>query len=583
LGSEVMNKNLIFCLLFAFTSLSFAQLSKQKKLQQLNSRSDIKVTEVEPNLLRLEYPNGKVLIKNIGDYNPTTKNHELNFSPTYDSTIIDLTTIDTMLYYQKYRFWQEVPIHNWDFDHIRIADVNNNGKVELYGPRKFFTTPAEPITVYELNDNGNLDFTYQYDTVNISDNIFDIDKDGKLDAHFSFGGTYGIPIQQRFFSKENDTSIATQLNFIFQPYENQSQLNDQTLGDFDGDQFTDLIFTRSAEPDVHIFEYNPITNNFDSVYRFDVLETAPWGNSGFSIGDFDMDGKTDMVFGTGKGAVYVIENEGNNEYTNSWLGMVETYAAYVHTWTHDIDSNGKPEFWVLGEAYYNEVGITRITLFETNGDNSYQTVGRIDLIGVFSFYAGTIQAVDIDNDGTDEVAVCIDDNFLILKFNGSKDHHTYEVYYIKKNDLVTNEIGSNYYGAIMCDLFNDNKKEILISMNHIIYQQNIFRMLTRIYKPDSATIVNETIPIPSKDILQQNYPNPFNPSTTIKYVLSEKNFVSLKVYDILGREVKTLVNEIKEAGTYSIEFNASELPSGVYFYTLTSGNFLATKKLILLK
>ena len=83
--------------------------------------------------------------------------------------------------------------------------------------------------------------------------------------------------------------------------------------------------------------------------------------------------------------------------------------------------------------------------------------------------------------------------------------------------------------------------------------------------------------------LAQNYPNPFNPSTTIKYVLPEKNFVSLKVYDILGREVKILVNEIKEAGTYSIEFNASKLPSGIYFYTLISGNFITTKKLILLK
>ena len=132
----------------------------------------------------------------------------------------------------------------------------------------------------------------------------------KEDVLLTTSGLLGIPFQQRFFSKTTDTSLATQLNFIFAPYVYQNQLNDLTLGDFDGDENTDLLFTRSGQPDIHIFEYNPINNNFDSVYRFDVFEQPPWGNSGFSIGDFDMDGKTDMVFGTGKGAVYVIENEG---------------------------------------------------------------------------------------------------------------------------------------------------------------------------------------------------------------------------------------------------------------------------------
>lgn len=83
--------------------------------------------------------------------------------------------------------------------------------------------------------------------------------------------------------------------------------------------------------------------------------------------------------------------------------------------------------------------------------------------------------------------------------------------------------------------------------------------------------------------LFQNYPNPFNPATTIYYSISKNGLVNLKVYDFLGKEVTELVNEAKEAGNYSITFNASELPSGIYFYTLTSGNFKSTKKLILLK
>ena len=83
--------------------------------------------------------------------------------------------------------------------------------------------------------------------------------------------------------------------------------------------------------------------------------------------------------------------------------------------------------------------------------------------------------------------------------------------------------------------------------------------------------------------LCQNYPNPFNPITTISYQIAKSGFVSVKVYDVLGKEVSTLVNEIKNPGEYSVNFNANNLPSGIYFYLLTMGNAVDTKKMILLK
>lgn len=83
--------------------------------------------------------------------------------------------------------------------------------------------------------------------------------------------------------------------------------------------------------------------------------------------------------------------------------------------------------------------------------------------------------------------------------------------------------------------------------------------------------------------LKQNYPNPFNPITTISYSIPKGEDVVLKVFDNLGREIKTLVNEYKNAGEYSIEFKASNLPSGIYFYRIEAGNFVKTKKLLLIK
>jgi hypothetical protein len=89
--------------------------------------------------------------------------------------------------------------------------------------------------------------------------------------------------------------------------------------------------------------------------------------------------------------------------------------------------------------------------------------------------------------------------------------------------------------------------------------------------------------IPNEYSLAQNYPNPFNPTTTIDYSIKSAGLVTLKIYDMLGTEVVSLVNELKDSGNYSVTFNASNLPSGIYFYNLTSGNFVATKKLIFLK
>jgi len=83
--------------------------------------------------------------------------------------------------------------------------------------------------------------------------------------------------------------------------------------------------------------------------------------------------------------------------------------------------------------------------------------------------------------------------------------------------------------------------------------------------------------------LEQNYPNPFNPSTSIQYQVSSISFVSLVVYDILGNEIETLVNEEKPAGTYELTWYAEGLSSGVYFYQLKAGEFIQTKKMLLLK
>ncbi|HET9130973.1 MAG TPA: T9SS type A sorting domain-containing protein, partial [Terriglobia bacterium] len=95
--------------------------------------------------------------------------------------------------------------------------------------------------------------------------------------------------------------------------------------------------------------------------------------------------------------------------------------------------------------------------------------------------------------------------------------------------------------------------------------------------------VTLTTDIPGAYALEQNFPNPFNPTTTISFQLPAASKVSLKIYDLLGREIQTLVNGEMNPGTHQVSFEASTLASGIYFYRLNAGMYTATRKLVLLK
>ena len=88
---------------------------------------------------------------------------------------------------------------------------------------------------------------------------------------------------------------------------------------------------------------------------------------------------------------------------------------------------------------------------------------------------------------------------------------------------------------------------------------------------------------PNNYNLAQNFPNPFNPRTTIQYSIPQRSSVTLKVFDVLGKEISTLVNEEKDRGVYTVNFDASQLASGIYLYKLQAGSFVETKKMILIR
>ncbi len=172
-------------------------------------------------------------------------------------------------------------------------------------------------------------------------------------------------------------------------------------------------------------------------------------------------------------------------------------------------------------------------------------------------------------------------------YHGSQ-YTSFKLYKFEPDDLLEWEIDS-YTGENVDEqaigMRVDNKGNIYIvgTSAYGSYSEPDRSVFTVLKYEQIPTGVSERQAIPTSYKLEQNYPNPFNPSTTICYELPKASFVTLKVYNVLGQEVATLMNEKRESGRYTVEFDASGLTSGVYFYAFVAGGFVETKKLLIIR
>lgn len=211
--------------------------------------------------------------------------------------------------------------------------------------------------------------------------------------------------------------------------------------------------------------------------------------------------------------------------------------------------------WIIG-GYQNDNDFQKIFLRTTNGGTNWTTVPNIPfLFRDIAFVDNNFGwAIGYDSSGVGGILKSTDggNSWEVEKGNLSS----------KLNSLF---IKDNYGWAV-----GENG------------------LILRTTNAGPTWIDEENKTLPTEFALEQNYPNPFNPTTKIKYsmpsnVKGETSKVILKIYDVLGREVAALVNEAKQPGVYEIEFNASKLPSGVYFYQLRAGSFIQTRKMLLLR
>lgn len=224
-----------------------------------------------------------------------------------------------------------------------------------------------------------------------------------------------------------------------------------------------------------------------------------------------------------------------------------------------------------GGGFWNQTGLTSILMFRTVKALVIDKSGRI-LAGTDSF-----GAFFTSDEGSNWSKIGSTNSAGITQF--FIDSSGYYLAATSDDGVLYSRDGLDDWKPIN-DGLTDTCVNALVSDDNSIYaatESGVFKRSRTI-----STVVTKP-PLPRSFVLEQNYPNPFNPTTNIEYRIANFGFVSLKVYDVLGREVATLVNGRESAGKYTVMFDASRLPSGVYFYRLQTGSYSVTKKMVLIR
>ncbi len=209
-------------------------------------------------------------------------------------------------------------------------------------------------------------------------------------------------------------------------------------------------------------------------------------------------------------------------------------------------------------------------------------------------------AVVFDGDSVDLVS--IDSKSIIKKIAALSYNTNFQNIAVTADDKYA--VAAGAFETLILSLAGDSVIQVLpsggtnVASNSdgsLFFVTDSYNGTVQVYKRQNINGIREENNVaPNAFILRQNYPNPFNPSTVIRYTIPQREFVSLKIYDLLGHPVATLVNEEKSAGTYEVQFNSQDasrlqpstnrrLSSGVYFYKIQAGNYVAIKKMVILK
>ena len=478
--------------------------------------------------------------------------------------------------------WQSADI---DYHgHLDVGDVNSDGwpdvAVSVYIGPSGFSSPGK-VKLY-LNNSGTLSLNPDWvsgDLVYTFSCAFgDADGDGDLDLAVAGGESYNNnPEQPRIYY-----NIGGTLESLPSWKATASQYSyDVNWADFDNDGDLDVVFAGESSPN-RIFANN--NGVISTTPTWQSTDASQYANSLF-VGDVNSDGYLDLAIsdnsqlgGSGKFKIYLSVN-GTLNTTPFWISTFSGYGSGINL--ADIDNDSDIDlltggWWQPVRIYLNNNGT-----FNTDPEYTSTSTSVVEVM----------VCGDVDNDAVQNIQQNFISDGLRKLFYLART----PLQYISRVIVGIDTLEYNQYGfdlengwIMLADQPGSGTSVTIetavtwdIDMGITNWDQNKGNYL--FLNTSDPVFVNSEVTIPDGFALYQNYPNPFNPSTNIEFQIGDGNFVSLKVYDVVGKEVATLVDDYKSAGRYEVAFNASNFPSGIYFYQMTVGALLETKKMILIK
>ncbi|MFH0736759.1 MAG: T9SS type A sorting domain-containing protein [bacterium] len=443
---------------------------------------------------------------------------------------------------------------------------------DLYSPINFLQKKLAAAVIYKPSlavlNFGDIQVSFSYNT---QGNLF-----VQTEEHFENG-----TLKEGYRHTYTYNSAGNKTTYIMDSYTNGAWINSFQITysyDIYGHLLSELLDYEVNgiwhNQDLYTYTYDLFGNNLSKIQQKWINDT--WEN---------LNRNTYTYNSLGKALTQLFEVWNNNTWVNSSLS----------TYTYDGLGNNLTQMREVWYGYwarvtlitftYNNLGNPLTSLTQTMGASDWQNY--ILLTYTYSSQQNTLltQRWSVDWENVELLTTSFDTNGNLLS-------EVTNVWYMEnwteylRTLYTTYDVNGNCTEA-KCDRWLDNNWQPNDGVLNMHYNNNssslIFLAKTILLQYTSFSDVNDDIRNPISFSLYQNYPNPFNPTTTIKYTIPASNVVSLKVYDVLGTEVANLADGYKNAGSYEVNFNASNLSSGTYFYQLKAGNYMETKKLLLLK